>query len=96
MEFSPYCQKCDSCGHDGCCSWLSCFKSSISDDKCDYGESYYKDALFARNVANLSEEMMSKVDSGEINTLDDLKKYYNEEWDKEYNKVYNQIKNNGK
>ncbi len=40
---SPYCQVCDSCGEDGCCSVISCKQSP----NVDYFEGYLEDLKFA-------------------------------------------------
>lgn len=84
---SPYCTKCDSCGHDGCCSWLKCFRSHISDDNCDYGETYLKDAMLSERVSELAHEIMRMIKQGKLK-LEEIVPYFDQEWDKEYDKIY--------
>jgi hypothetical protein len=41
-DYNPYCPVCESCGHDGCCSALSCKQ----DPNGSYCESYLQDLKF--------------------------------------------------
>jgi hypothetical protein len=45
-NYNPYCSLCDSCGEDGCCSYLNCiFKAIESNEDCEYKETYKADML---------------------------------------------------
>lgn len=41
-EFSPYCEVCESCGEEGCCS----VEKSLLGHNCKYGEWYARDVYF--------------------------------------------------
>ena len=84
---SPYCPTCESCGYDGCCSFIRCFSSLIKNDKCDNGSQYLADAIFSRNIMQLANEVINKLENG----LFDAKlavEHYRKEWHEIYDKVY--------
>lgn len=83
---SLYCPTCDSCGHDGCCSFITCFSKLIENDKCDNGEQYLKDAIFTRNIMQLADEVINKLENGLFDS-----KLAVEEYRKEWNKIYNTV-----
>lgn len=84
---SPYCPTCESCGYDGCCSFVKCFRKLIENDKCDNGSQYLADAIFSRNIMQLADEVINKLENG----LFDAKlavEQYRKEWHEIYDKVY--------
>lgn len=85
-EYNPYCKGCNSCGHDGCCSWLNCFKSAIKHENCEYGESYIQDAKLANEMANASSKIFEKLRKQEITALEAVALY-----DKTYSEIYDKI-----
>ncbi len=76
---SPYCPVCDGCGEEGCCSPLRCKQSSDG----HYCESYLNDLKFGYIMNSYFQENIW----GRMS--DDLKKEYDEMWDKIYDKTYN-------
>ncbi len=74
-EVDFYCEICESCGEEGCCSPLKCaYKNMVKNKpkKCKYGKTYYKDIEFAYRMFELLYE-----------------KYEDEEiFDKTYKEVY--------
>ena len=84
---SPYCPTCESCGYDGCCSFVKCFRKLIENDKCDNGSQYLADAIFNRTIMQLADEVINKLENG----LFDAKlavEQYRKEWHEIYDKVY--------
>ncbi len=77
-KYNPYCPICEACGEDGCCSAMSC--QQHPDGK--YCQSYLRDLRMAY--------MMEKRFYEKIydNLPEDLKKEYDEIWDREYNLIY--------
>ena len=84
---SPYCAKCDGCGHDGCCSWLNCFRSHISDDNCDYGETYIKDAILSQRVSELAHAIMTMIQLGKLK-LEEINPYFDQKWNEIYDEIH--------
>lgn len=84
---SPYCRTCDSCGEDGCCSYVNCFRELIKNDKCDYGESYLKDATFSYYVANLGNDVINKLENGLYDAALAVQEYHRQ-WKAIYDKIY--------
>ena len=39
-----YCNECDSCGEDGCCSHINCARVRLAE--CKYGDTYLKQIMF--------------------------------------------------
>lgn len=86
---TPYCKICDSCGEDGCCSWLNCFGKLIQNDDCKYGDSYYYDALLCKVMLEIADEIFTKLKNGEISAEEAWSRYdkeYDENWDNLINK----------
>jgi hypothetical protein len=82
-----YCPVCESCGIDGCCNFIQCFRSLIENNKqCDNGEGYLKDARWYFNIAQLGEEVINKLENGLYDS-----KLAVEEFRKEWNIIYDRI-----
>ena len=79
---NPYCEECDACGEDGCCSGASCKKL-----KCKYGETYNKDYIFYKELANMVTELMEDHKNGKIDSLT-IHLEYDLRWNEVYDKVY--------
>lgn len=46
-NYSPYCASCDSCGEQGCCSYIHCVLKAIDLNKeCDYPITYKEELIF--------------------------------------------------
>lgn len=84
-DYSPYCKVCESCGEDGCCSYLSCVFASIDLNKeCDYGETYKGEALLRHYVYNklwnliegnpMLEEILNEVTDEGLNKVEEYHK----------------------
>lgn len=77
-EDSPYCTECQACGEEGCCSPLNCSQSENG----SYCKSYLKDLKFGYHMNQWVEENL-------INDFNpELKKKYDEEWNKAYDLFY--------
>lgn len=85
---SSYCELCGGCGEDGCCSYLKCFKSLIENPKCDYGETYLKDAQFADKLYTLGFNIIQKLKNHQL-TSDEAVEEYENEYDIIWNEIYN-------
>lgn len=84
---SQYCPTCESCGYDGCCSFIGCFSSLIKNSQCDNGSQYLSDAIFSRRIMLLADDVFKKLENG----LFDAKlavEQYRKEWQEIYDKVY--------
>ena len=86
-QSNPYCKICESCGHDGCCSFIKCFSKLIANVDCDNGATYLKDAKFAYSIYQLSEEIMNKLENG-LYDKDLAVMEYRKEWNRIYDKIY--------
>jgi hypothetical protein len=84
---SPYCEKCEACGEDGCCSYTTCFSALIEDSKCSYGRTYLKAAILDKKLVKLSFEIFSKLEKKEI-TAEQAVIEFDEGWHKCYDSVY--------
>jgi hypothetical protein len=77
-EYSPYCKICSGCGEEGCCSPLSC-KQGIEGQYC---ETYLNDLKFGYSMNRyFVEKIWARMS-------EELKKEYDEEWDKMLDKYY--------
>lgn len=89
-SYSPYCELCESCGEEGCCSPVSCmYKCMITEKpkKCNYGESYAHDLNFSYQLSNMYGEQIDLLESKEI-TVEEFLERVKLEWDLIYDKVY--------
>lgn len=86
---SPYCEKCNACGEDGCCSYLNCFSALVEDNKCDYGRIYLKAAKLDKGVVDLSFDIFEKLKNKEISSEQAV-----EEFDKGWHVIYDKIYRN--
>lgn len=84
---SPYCEKCSSCGEDGCCSYTACFSALIEDSKCSYGRTYLKAAILDKKIVKLSFDIFDKLEKKVI-TAEEAVEKFNKGWDECYDSVY--------
>lgn len=77
-KYNPYCPICEACGEDGCCSAMSC--QQHPDGK--YCQSYLRDL---RMAYIMEKRFYEKIYD---NLPEDLKKEYDEIWDREYDLIY--------
>lgn len=84
---SLYCRLCESCGHEGCCNFIQCFRKLIENDKCDNGQQYLKDARFHFRISQLSEEVINRLENGQYDAKLAVQEY-RKEWNEIYDKVY--------
>ena len=89
---SPYCPTCESCGHDGCCSFITCFSKLIKNDKCDSGSQYLLDAIFSRCIMQLADEVINKLENGLYDAKSAVENY-RKEWHEIYDDVYKKSDN---
>ncbi len=83
---SPYCELCNSCGEEGCCSFIKCFRELVfQNDECKYD--YVKDAIFAKEIAELGSQVITKLENGLFSSESAVKEYRSE-WNKIYDEVY--------
>jgi hypothetical protein len=76
---SPYCPICEACGEGGCCSPLHCEQNPGG----HYCPGYLNDLKFGYIMNSYFQEKIW----GRMS--DDLKKEYDEMWDRTYNEIYN-------
>lgn len=76
-DYSPYCQICDACGEDGCCSALSCQQHPDG----AYCETYLKELKFGYT---LNKQFYKEL-------YDKLPKELQEECDLMWDQVYDNI-----
>lgn len=84
--YNQYCELCTSCGHDGCCSYLSCIFTAIDNNKgCGYPESYKEELL-------LREEFFKACFEHE-DTSTEIKEFVDNMYNIAYDKVISNEKN---
>jgi len=84
-EYNPYCELCDCCGEDGCCSHLGCFRTLVENNKmCKYGKTYLNDAKY--KVISL-DNVCKFIDTLEL--TDQQKELFEKCFDDAYDLVYN-------
>lgn len=83
---SPYCKTCNSCGEDGCCSWLSCFAALSKDSKCEYS-GYLNDAMFDKQVLTISFDIIDGLRTGTLDASSAVLEF-DSAWKSAYDKVY--------
>lgn len=89
-NYSPYCPLCESCGEEGCCSHLHCFRALIeSNPKCAYGSHYLREAIFNKRLVEFFHKMIDSITKGELNPKN-IVELYNIRWNKIYDEVYEQ------
>ena len=73
-EESPYCEECEACGEDGCCSALMCaYKNMVDKSTGKYCEGYYWDLVIAYEVLKkLNEKQLDEIGYDKI--LDNVHK----------------------
>jgi len=75
---SSYCQECDSCGEEGCCTPLRCTLK----ENCKYGETYLQHLKFGYKMYNyFEEEIISDLPL-------DVQDKIDERWNKIYDETY--------
>ena len=88
--YTPYCSSCEGCGEEMCCSSLNCAITSIElNSNCKYSDIYAKDLRFSVLVGELAQKYLQDILEEKI-LLNDVKKSYDEEWDKLYERIYTQ------
>ena len=91
-DYTPYCELCESCGEDGCCSHINCFRALVNaNDKCKYGETYVREAIFNKKLATLTYELMQNIKEGKVDpnlVVEVFNRRWNDLWDEVYDKVY--------
>lgn len=91
--YNPYCTSCSGCGEEMCCSSLNCAISSIElNPNCKYSSTYAKDLRFAVLVGELAQKYLQDILEEKI-LMNNVKKSYDEDWDKLYDKIYTQTEN---
>ena len=63
ITYSPYCELCEACGEDGCCSHIICFSNLIKNPKCKYGEIYVKEAILNKNIVKVLFELLDTLEN---------------------------------
>lgn len=92
-QYDIYCSSCEGCGEEMCCSSLNCAISSIElNSNCKYSSTYAKDLRFAVLVGELAQKYLQDVIDEKI-LLSNVKKSYDDEWDKLHDKIYAPTKN---
>lgn len=86
-EYNPYCELCGGCGEDGCCSHINCFRALIKNPKCKFGETYIQDSSYTKKITEMSEQLISEVESHEI-TEDQIVSEYNRRSNDIFNEIY--------
>lgn len=86
--YNPYCELCDSCGEDGCCSHIGCFSTLVKNPKCKYGESYVKDAILHRELSNMCIGLIEKFKANDSYTREQFLNDYEMQSDKIYDKRF--------
>lgn len=81
-DYSPYCNKCQACGEEGCCSALVCNHSKDG----EYCRGYLDDLRFGYIMFRETYKLL------EENHNDELEKIYN----KNYNLIYNKMESENK
>jgi len=76
--YSPYCQECEACGEEGCCSALMCKQSESG----DYCSGYLRDLRFGYHMHRwIENNLLFDIEEHQ------LAKYW-EEYDKTFSKFY--------
>ena len=91
-KYSPYCKLCNSCGEDGCCSHLNCFRALIKSPKCKYGETYLADANFVKKIYDIACDIFAKLEQKEISS-DEAVVEFNNGFDEAYDATYEKLTN---
>jgi hypothetical protein len=82
-EYSPYCELCEACGEDGCCSHINCFSALIKNPKCKYGEIYIKEAILNNQTVKMIFELIENLKNNNNYT----KEMFVNDFDLEYDKL---------
>ncbi len=84
---SPYCKKCDACGEDGCCSYISCFRQLIKDSNCSYGKTYLNDMLFDNRMLDVYRDAIEHLKNGKI-SIEAIQDFIDYKMDMIYDEIY--------
>jgi hypothetical protein len=87
-KFNPYCELCESCGEEGCCSHINCFSTLIKNPKCKYGQTYVKEAILNNKTNIIFFELFEKLEKDNTYTKEqfiiDFKLNYNKILEEHY------------
>ena len=79
----PYCNNCDSCGHDGCCSYIKCIFDSINrSEDCLYTETTKAEVMLRHYFYNYI------IDESEDNPNKEIRDFVDKVFDKAYAEAY--------
>jgi len=87
LHIDGYCEICGSCGEQGCCSFISCFSRLVKEKKCEYGQDYLNHAIFTHALAELGQEIITKLENGLLDANLAIKEY-NTRWVEIYDESY--------
>lgn len=80
-NYSPYCELCNGCGEDGCCSYIGCFSSLVDNPKCAYGRTYVKDAILNHSTNEMVFELIDKLEKDSNYTKEQFLLEFNAKYD---------------
>lgn len=89
-NYSPYCELCDSCGDDGCCSAEQCCYTLMvkkAPKGCSYGGIYYNDMTFGKKLGEELYEYIMSLPDMHVD-MKDVKEKVDQIYDELYDKVY--------